>query len=241
MIFLTGIEEAQCRIRPLQKQILHIRGHFALLLQYDSQYMRKVTAMSDPEIQEIAEAYADYVFKPGEKSIFSVFGTRDRILRYLEMSIRTALRSGWIYSVGEDNEAYIAISYSDSHPPLHIMLSFPFRAMKAVGTRSLYDLSQLLRNGGPSLADRMKRSGERFLSVEMLCVRKEYQGKGYMRMAMEDIFRLADEKRLPVILETDETLKADKYRHLGMELESVRHFTPEIAFYEMIYRPESML
>ena len=86
----------------------------------------------------------------------------------------------------------------------------------------------------------MKRSGERFLSVEMLCVRKEYHGKGYMRMAMEDIFRLADEKRLPVILETDETLKADKYRHLGMELESVRHFAPEIAFYEMIYRPESM-
>ena len=71
----------------------------------------------------------------------------------------------------------------------------------------------------------------------MLCVRKEYQRKGYMRKAMEEIFRLADEKRLPVVLETDETLKADKYRHLGMEQEGIRHLTPEIAFYEMIYRP----
>ena len=121
------------------------------------------------------------------------------------------------------------------------MLSFPFRAMKAVGTRPLYDLSQLLKNGGSSLADRMKKKGDKFLSVEMLCVRKEYQGKGYMRKAMEEVFRLADEKRLPVVLETDETLKADKYRHLGMEQEGVRRFTPEIAFYEMIYRPGSIL
>ena len=188
-----------------------------------------VTVMSDSEIHELAEAYADYDFRPGEKSIFSVFGSRERILRYLEMSIRTALKSGWIYSVGDNREAYIAISYSDSHPPLHIMLSFPFRAMKAVGTRSLYDLSKLLKNG------------EKFLSVEMLCVRKEYQGKGYMRKTMEEVFRLADEKRLPAVLETDETLKADKYKHLGMEQEGVRRFTPEIAFYEMIYRPGSIL
>ena len=189
--------------------------------------MKKVKVMSESEIREIAEAYANYSFRPGEKSIFSVFGSRERILRYLEMSIRTALKSGWIYSVGDNREAYIAISYSDSHPPLHIMLSFPFRAMKAVGTRPLYALSQLLKNGGPSLADRMKKSGDKFLSVEMLCVRKEYQGKGYMRKAMEKVFRLADEKRLP--------------RHLGMEQEGVRRFTPEIAFYEMIYRPGSIL
>ena len=203
--------------------------------------MKKVTVMSKSEIQELAETYADYDFRPGEKSIFSVLGTRDRILRYLEMSIRTALKSGWIYSVGNNNEVYIAISHSDSRPPFHIMLSFPFRAMKAVGTRPLYDLSKLLKNGGSSLADRMKKNGEKFLSVEMLCVRKEYQGKGYMRKAMEEVFRLADEKRLPVVLETDETLKADKYRHLGMEQEGVRRFTPVIAFYEMIYRPGSIL
>ena len=121
--------------------------------------MKKVVIMSDSEIRELAETYADYRFRPGEKSIFSVLGSRDRILRYLEMSIQTALKSGWIYSVGDNNEAFVAISYSDSHPPLHIMLSFPFRAMKAVGTRHLYDLSQLLKNGGVSLADRMKKNG----------------------------------------------------------------------------------
>ena len=42
--------------------------------------MKKVTVMSDSEIHEIAEAYADYDFRPGEKSIFSVFGSRERIL-----------------------------------------------------------------------------------------------------------------------------------------------------------------
>ena len=46
--------------------------------------MKKVTVMSDSEMHELAEAYADYDFRPGEKSIFSVFGSRERILRYLD-------------------------------------------------------------------------------------------------------------------------------------------------------------
>ena len=88
--------------------------------------MKKVTVMSDSEIHELAETYADYDFRPGEKSIFSVFGSRERILRYLEMSIRTALKSGWIYSVGDNREAYIAISYSDSYPPFSCLFFFSF-------------------------------------------------------------------------------------------------------------------
>ena len=42
--------------------------------------MKKVTVMSDSETHELAETYADYVFRPGEKSIFSVFGSREKIL-----------------------------------------------------------------------------------------------------------------------------------------------------------------
>ena len=63
--------------------------------------MKKVTVMSDSEIHEIAEAYADYDFRPGEKSIFSVFDSSERILRYMKMSIQTELKSGWIYYVRE--------------------------------------------------------------------------------------------------------------------------------------------
>ena len=200
--------------------------------------MDKITSMVDPEIREIAEAYADYGFRKGEKSIFSIFSSRDKVLRYLEMTINAAVKCGWMYSFGDDRQAYAAISYSESHPPLLLMLAFPFMAMNAVGVRELHELSQLLRNGGESLSDRMKRRGERFISVEMLCVRKEHQGRGYMRKAMQEIFRLADAEGIPAVLETDESLKAEKYRHLGMELDSIRRFTPEIAFYGLIYRPK---
>lgn len=37
--------------------------------------------MNYAEIHELAETYADYDFRPGEKSIFSVLGSRDRILK----------------------------------------------------------------------------------------------------------------------------------------------------------------
>lgn len=157
------------------------------------------------------------------------------MLNYLEISIRMAVRCGWMYSIGENKEAYIAISSSSFKLPLSVLLLFPLLSLKAVGPKALSAMVKAVKRRGPSLSDRMRSEGKEFLSIEVLCVKKEYQGQGYMRKALEEVLALSDEKRLPLILETDESSKAERYMHYGFKLENVRRLTSSVALHELIY------
>ena len=66
----------------------------------------------------------------------------------------------------------------------------------------------------------MRKEKRKFLRVEMLVVRKEYQGQGYMRRMLEYAYRIAEDHRVPVILDTDDKNKAARYEHLGMRQEN---------------------
>lgn len=70
-------------------------------------------------------------------------------------------------------------------------------------------------------------------------MRKEYQGQGYMRKALELAFAEGNRLGLPVVLDTDAKLKSDKYRHLGMELAGVRTCKNGSKLYELIKYPDS--
>ena len=69
---------------------------------------------------------------------------------------------------------------------------------------------------------------------EVLAVRTEYQQQGYMRKMMEGVYRLADRKKLPVILDTDDKNKSLRYQHLGMKLDRVRSCGEKFHMYDLI-------
>lgn len=156
----------------------------------------KVDRMTNTEIREIAEAYLDYKFQKGEESLFKLLGSEQDMLRYQMASLKIALESGWIWTVSENREAYIAITPSDWRPPLSLIIRFPIVVMKSVRPKAMLCLMKLVRKAGLSLADRMKREEKAFIHVAMLCVRKPYQGKGYMRKALDVAKRMADEKKI---------------------------------------------
>lgn len=41
-----------------------------------------VRTLTDGEIREIAETYADYAFSNGEENLFTLLGSREDIIRY---------------------------------------------------------------------------------------------------------------------------------------------------------------
>ena len=65
----------------------------------------------------------------------------------------------------------------------------------------------------------MKKAKRKFIRVEMLVVRPEFQGQGYMRQLLEDVYRIADERGVSVILDTDDKDKAGRYMHLGLDIQ----------------------
>ena len=51
------------------------------------------------------------------------------------------------------------------------------------------------------------------------------------------VFQMADEKRVPCILNTDGRLKMEKYCHFGMRLVQTRRITEKIRMYDWIREP----
>ena len=86
----------------------------------------------------------------------------------------------------------------------------------------------------PGLHDRMKKEKKPHIFVGMVCVRETYQGQGYMRRGMDLAFAEGDRLGVPVLLETDDRSKCDKYIHLGMELAEVRDAGPLGKLYDMV-------
>ena len=80
----------------------------------------------------------------------------------------------------------------------------------------------------------MRKAKRKFLRIEMLVVRNEYQGQGFMRKMMEFTYHLADKKHVPVILDTDDKDKAARYEHLGMKLDRVRSCAERFYMYDLI-------
>lgn len=69
----------------------------------------------------------------------------------------------------------------------------------------------------------------------MLVVRPEYQHQGFMRKMMESVYRIADKKNLPVILDTDDKDKSLRYQHLGMKLDRVRNCGERFHMYDLLW------
>ena len=90
------------------------------------------------------------------------------------------------------------------------------------------------RNVKKLVETRMRKAKRKFLRIEMLVVRNEYQGQGFMRKMMEFTYHLADKKHVPVILDTDDKDKAARYEHLGMKLDRVRNCGERFHMYDLI-------
>ena len=55
---------------------------------------------------------------------------------------------------------------------------------------------------------------------------------------IQDVYRIADEKKLPVILDTDDKDKSLRYQHLGMTLDRVRNCGEKYHMYDLIRETE---
>ena len=104
-----------------------------------------------------------------------------------------------------------------------------FRKMKAF-------IDACFADGG-SIETSMRKEKRKFLRIEMLVVRKAFQGQGYMRQMMDYAYALADERGIPVILDTDDQDKAARYVHLGMKLDRIRSCGEGFHMYDLIREP----
>lgn len=195
---------------------------------------RKIT---DAEATEFAEVFAYYEY--GDKEVGMVpyypgYPDRTRLVNYLKVMINTANRLGAIYTTSDKNEGIIIITNTKHPYPGSAVFGMMIGMVKALGIKGFKDIMKKFHAGGMSLENKYRKEKKDFVQVELLAIKKEYQGKGFMRPLVETAFEIADEDHLPVIISTDAELKKDKYVHLGMSLVNVRDIAEGSHMYDMV-------
>lgn len=196
--------------------------------------MVKITELSEKEIEEIGEAFADHVYADGEKGMGYLFGNRDNVKEYICGYARAMIKGGYLYSTSEKHEAFVAYRYSGEKMSPSAGIGVLKALFKTIGLGGAIKMLKATSSGGKSYEDIFKKTKRPYIFVGMLVVRKEYQGQGFMRRALDIAFDDGKKRHCPVLLETDAVLKRDKYVHLGMNNIQTRQIGENAYLYDLV-------
>ncbi len=199
--------------------------------------MQKITEMTEDEMTEFAESFAWYEYGEGERGMvpfYPKFPDRTPLVNYLKAIIRPALAAGCVWATSEKHEGIIIITDTTNAPKARHIIRMLSGMVKALSLRGFLSVMKKFQAGGESLEKKFRREKRDFIQIELLCVKKSEQGKGFMRPLVEKAFALADEKGLPVIITTDATLKKDKYAHFGLNLVNTRKIAEGSLLYDLV-------
>ena len=196
--------------------------------------MIKVTELSENEIEEIGEAFADYNYADGEKGMSFLYNGRDSVKEYICGYVRAMLAGGCLFSTSDKHEAFVAYKFSKDKLPASagfILLKTVFRTL---GFKGAVNMLSAIKKGGESYETTLKKQKKPYIFVGMLVVRKQYQCQGFMRKALDIAFDEGRKRGVPVLLETDAALKRAKYVHLGMTNMRTRKLDDSAFLFDLV-------
>jgi len=203
--------------------------------------MIKLQDLSREQVREIArqiaDAFYDYRYNTEDVGLIRYIPNREAMFIYIHGIVQAACRSGVLYTTSDRNEGYLMLSDEGAGGKIGFvdglkMIAAEKKALGGFGNMKRF-IGACFCDGG-TIETRMRNEKRKFLRVEMLVVRKEYQGQGYMRRMLEYAYSIAENHRVPVILDTDDRDKAARYEHLGMRLDRVRNCGERFNMYDLI-------
>ncbi len=202
--------------------------------------MIKLSGLNEIEIKEIsiqiADAFYDYPYNGDDKGLIKYMATRENVRTYFEGIVRAAYNSNLLYATSENKEGFLVLTgVGEGSVKFMDGIKMIMAEKKALGGfKKMKDFVSACFCEGGSLETRMKKAKRKFLKVEMLVVRKEFQGQGFMRQMLNYSYQLAEKRGVSVILDTDDKDKSERYQHLGMRLDKVRSKEKGLRIYDLI-------
>jgi GNAT superfamily N-acetyltransferase len=189
--------------------------------------------------RHIADAFWDYEYSNDDLGLRKYIATREDMFTYINAIVKAAYNSGLLYATSDKHEGYMFIA-GESIGSIGFIdgMKMIFAERKALGgwKKMKMFVSASFSDGG-SIETRMRKAKRKFIRIEVLVVRKEYQKQGFMKQMMKYTYDLADKQKLPVILDTDDENKSARYQHLGMTLERIRDCGDRYHTYDLIREP----
>lgn len=202
--------------------------------------MIKLTGLGKDEVEaisrQIADAFYDYQYNAEDEGLIKFIKTREDMFTYMNAITRAAYNSGVLYATSEAHEGYLMLSgegvgrvkFWDGIK----MISAEKKALGGFSTMKKFIKACFAE--GSTIESRMRKAKRKFLRIEMLVVRPEYQKQGFMRQMLDYTYGLAERAGVPVILDTDDKDKCLRYEHLGMKVDRIRNCGEKFHMYDLI-------
>ncbi len=202
--------------------------------------MQKLTGLSETEVTEIArqiaDTFYDYQYHEDDAGLIKYISSREDMFTYMHGIVQAAYKSGVLYTTSDRHEGFLMLSGDGvgSVGFLDGMRMILAEKQALGGFRKMKEFIGACFCDSGTIETRMRKAKRKFLRIEMLVVRPEYQKQGYMRKMMEYTYQLAEGRGVPVILDTDDWDKASRYEHLGMKLDRIRTGGEKFHMYDLI-------
>ncbi len=193
--------------------------------------MIRLTDLDEEHLKEISHAFAEsFLSQTGSLSMTANMYEAEI---YFDICLKEYARAGVLYALSEKEEGYIVFHRKNKGIRWYRDLYMTWQYMMRL-TPSTMQRMILARNGWQSYEVTHANDPD-YLDVELVCVRKEYQGQGLLRKMLKEPFAEADAAGIPCILDTDAEHKAMRYEHVGMRIERHAVLSSGLHLYTMIY------
>ena len=202
--------------------------------------MIKLNGLTKEEVKEIskqtADSFFDYTYNSEDIGLVQYISTRENMFAYMNAIVTAAYNAGLIYTTSEKREGYLMLSGDGVGAVGFIdglkMISAEKRALGGFSNMKRF-IKACFSEGG-TIETRMRKAKRKFIRIEMLVVRKEYQKQGFMKQMLDYTYKLAESRNVPVILDTDDKDKSLRYQHLGMKLDRIRTGGERFHMYDLV-------
>ena len=175
--------------------------------------MIKCQNLSEEDINRIGAQVAEAFL--AEDGFFAVL-PMDVAKKIFAVIIKTCYDSGHLYTTSENQEGFCVYWSKSERPGFMPQLKMMIKFAKILSFKQSIDLLKMQNDWTPT--EKRYKKNKDYMEVFLLAVRKEYQGQGYFRKILEEVFEIAEKKNTICVLDTDAKLKAEKYSHVGMKI-----------------------
>ncbi|WP_295084483.1 GNAT family N-acetyltransferase [Ruminococcus sp.] len=198
--------------------------------------MKLVTNISEKELRDIKRLIGE-AFVTNE--LFHEFGgiaeRRTLVMRYMRAYVDYVYESRALYSTN-NGMGYIGLQYSEDATVIS-QIKMLFRLFTSLPFKRLRKLLGHIRQ----IANENKRYATKpHIDVLMVAVSKSAQGKGYATQLISFAKRMAGQKQVPLLVDTDMKLYADMYQHLGFKLYNTKKATNGVTRYNLVWKPAKL-
>lgn len=211
----------------------------------DTINLKKLEGLSKGQVtkiaHQVADAFYDYPYNEEDQGLIKYISDRESMFVYMNAIVQAAYKSGLLYATSDRQEGYLMMS-GEGFGSVGFFDGLKMIAAEKKALGGFQNMKAFIKAcfaEGSTIETRMRKAKRRFIRIEMLVVRPEFQKQGFMKKILDTVYEFADQKGVPVILDTDDKDKCLRYQHLGMQLDRIRNCGEKFHMYDLIRESES--